>query len=146
MTLPDIVQNYGLVASAQVQVFQPNQVALVFDAVDNRLAVGDPRENWRNEAGGADPRVVKFFHRRDSPLDTDSLLHIVLKVLIQRVNGKAHPCVRKRPDQVHIAQHQVGLGLDTQLYVDALQLFQQGPSAPVRLLLRQVWIGDGAEE
>ena len=42
------------IATAKIEVLQPDQVALFLHPVDDGLAVGDAGKNGRNEAGGAD--------------------------------------------------------------------------------------------
>lgn len=94
--------------------------ALILYTVNYRLAIGNAGEYRRNKTGSANSRIMQFFHGGNSALNAGRLIHIVFKALIQRVDGKAHPCVWECFDQIDIPQHEIGFGLDAQFDAAAL--------------------------
>jgi len=55
---PDIVHDDGSEGATKVQVFQPDQVALILHPLNDRLRIRDAGENRRDETGGADALIV----------------------------------------------------------------------------------------
>ena len=47
-----IVKDVFFESAAQVQIFQPNQVALILDPLENSLEICDTRKNWVPASGG----------------------------------------------------------------------------------------------
>ena len=75
MLCGDIVHDRFLESTAQIQVFQPDQIALPLHSVDDRFYIGDTGKNRRDKTGRADARIVKrtiLFRRSvgDSSIDT----------------------------------------------------------------------------
>ena len=82
----DIVHDRLLESAAQVQVLQPDQVALILRPFEDRLNVRDPGKYRRNEAYRPDARVVDLLHSRETSFDADRRVHIVFEIFIQRVH------------------------------------------------------------
>lgn len=61
MFFRDVVQNNLLVAATEVQVFQPDQIALVLSTPDDGWQVGDAGEDGGDKAGGAHPASWNAF-------------------------------------------------------------------------------------
>ena len=61
MPFPNVVQDDRFVAAPQVEVFQPDPVALFLHPVDDGLSIGDAGEDGRDKAGGADPAALELF-------------------------------------------------------------------------------------
>lgn len=142
----DVAQDGLLVAAAEVQIFQPDEVALIPGPADDGRHVGDAGENGRNEAGGAHARLVEGFHGRQTALDADGAVHVVLEGFIEGIDGPGDAGPGKGSDEVQIAQYQIGFGGDADGAAAALHLFQQRPRAAGGLLQRLVGVADGADE
>ena len=78
--------NHGLEAAAQIEIFQPDQVALGLSPSDNGLDISKAGEDGRNKAGGANTGIMKSFHGRQPPLNRNGFIHIFLEIRIQRVD------------------------------------------------------------
>lgn len=146
MFLRYIIQNHVLVAAAQIEILQPDQITLILHAVDDCLDVCDPGEDRRDKAGGADTDFVELLHCNQPALDIDRLVHIILEALIKRVDTETHARIGISLYQVDIPQNQIGLCLDAQLYAASLQFFEQSARSAIGLLLRVIRIGNRAEE
>ena len=142
----DVVQDHLLIAAPEVQVFQPDQVALVLDPADDGGQIRDSREDGRDKAGGAHPRVVEDLHGGQPPLNVDGAVHVVLEILIQGVDRPGHPGVGKGLDEIQIPQHQVALGGNADGAAAALHLFEQGPGATGGFLQGLVGVAHRADE
>ena len=112
-TFPDVVEDGRFVAAPQVEVFQPDQVALPFHPADDGLTIGDAGENGGDKAGGADAGIVKRLHCRQPPLDADCAVHVIFEVFIQCIDGPGDTGVRESLDQVQIPQDKVAFGSNT---------------------------------
>ena len=143
---PYILQNTSLITAAKVEVFQPHQVTMCFYPLNDGLAIGDAWKNRRNETSRSDTAFMKDFHGVDPALDTDGPVHILLEILVQGVNRKADPHVRKGRKQIKVPQYQIGFRLNAQLDAASLQLLQESPCTPIRLFLWIVWVRYGTKE
>ena len=64
MPFPNVVEDDRFVAAPQVEVFQPDPVALSLHPVDDGLSIGEAGEDGRDKAGGADPAALELFQQR----------------------------------------------------------------------------------
>ena len=87
MMFMDPIKNSAFVIPAQVQVFQPNQIALMLRPFDDCFYIRDSRKNRRNKTSSLDPLFIKLFHRREPSLNADTPVHFFAEFLIQRVDG-----------------------------------------------------------
>lgn len=136
--LGNVVQNHSLVATPQVQVLQPDQVALVPDLSDDGRHIGNPREDGRDKACGSHTGIVKSLHRGKPSLNTHRAVHILLEILVQSVDGPRHTSVWEGLDKIQIPKHQIRLGGNADGAAAALHLLQQGSGASGRLLQRLI--------
>ena len=106
----DVVEDGLFVAAAQVEVLQPDEVAVVFGAADDGGHVGDAGKDGRDEAGGAHAGLVEGAHGLEAARDGRGIVHVAAEALIQRVDRPGDAGVGEGADEVEVAQHEVGLG------------------------------------
>ena len=87
-----------LVVAPQIQVLQPHKVTLPLDPVDDGRNIGDTREDGRNEAGGLNACFMELAHSLQPPLDTHSVVHLLVEGLVQRVDGPTDTGTREGLD------------------------------------------------
>ena len=146
MMLVDPVEDALFVIPAEVQVFQPHQVALALGPLDDLDHVRDAGEDRRDEAGGLDARLVKLAHGLQPALDADGAVHLFPEILVQRVDRPGHMGAGELFDQVQVAQDQVGFRGDADADPGGQQLLQQLAGASVFLLQRLIGVRHRAEE
>ena len=142
----DIIEDDGLERAAQVQIFQPDEIAVVFRAFDDGGNVGDAGENRGDKAGRPHPRIVERFHRGKAARDRGGSVHVVFEVFVERVDrpGDARP--REALDKVEIAQDKVGLRCNGKLHTAPSELFEDGAGAPVSCLGGLIGVCHRAQE
>lgn len=86
MLFCDIIHNRLFESAAQVQIFQPEQVALILDTFKNRLKLRNTWKNRRNKTDGADACVVNLLHSREPLFDAYSIVHIIFEIHIERID------------------------------------------------------------
>ena len=138
MMLVDPVENPFFVVPAEIQVFQPHQIAPALGALDDPDHIRDAGEDRGDEAGGLDARLVELPHSLQSAFDADGAVHFPAEVLVQRVDRPGHAHTGKLPDQVEIAQDQVGLGGDADADPGPQKLLQQSAGTSVFRLQRLI--------
>ena len=95
MPFPDVVEDDRFVTAPQIEIFQPDQVALPLRPVDDGFYIGDAGENGGDKTGGADASIMEGFHGGQPPLDADGIVHIVFEALIQRIDRPRDTGVRE---------------------------------------------------
>ena len=135
-----------LVVAAQVQVFEPHEVAVGAGAVDDGGHVGDARENGRDEAGGSDSGGVEGGHGVEAAGDGGGGIHGGAEVFVEGVDGEGDADAREGLEEVEVAQDEVALGGDADGDAAAPELFEKGAGAAAGLFERLVGVGDGADE
>ena len=86
MFVRDIVKNRFLITAPQVQVFQPDQITLIFRPADDGGQVGDAGEDGRDKAGSTHSSFVKGFHGCQPPLNAHGIVHIRPEIFIQCID------------------------------------------------------------
>ena len=86
MLFADIGQDRCLELPAQVEILEPDEVGEVFHPFDDGLRVGDARKDRRDEADGADARLIDLPHGLETPLDAHRAVHVGTESLVQRVD------------------------------------------------------------
>ena len=146
MLFADIGQDRRLELPAQVEILEPDKVGKLPDSLDNGLRVGDARKDRRDEADGADARLVDLPHSCEPPLDAHRSVHVGAEGLVQRVDRPRNRQVRKPPQQIQIAQHKVRLGTDHNLGRCAAQLLEQMARTQEMLFEGVVAVGHRADD
>lgn len=148
--LPDISQNVSLKTPAQIQVLKPNQVALIFYALDDGFHIRNAREDRRNEAGRPDSGIMKRFHRGEASLDWSGTIHIRAETFVKRIDTETDANVPEAPDKINVAENEVRLCLDADpdfIRDPAVsELRKERPRALEAFFFGQVWIRDRSEE
>ena len=142
----DVLQNYEFVAAPQIKVFQPNQVAFVFDLLNNRRNIRNARKNGGDEAGGADSCLMEGLHGGQPPRDANRHVHICLKALVKRVDGPGNAGMGKCFYQIQVPQHQIGFCSYADFRPAVLKLFQERPCSLVDFFLGAVRVGHGTDK
>lgn len=71
----------------KIQIFQPHQVALVFDPVEDGFEICNARKNRGDKADRANARIIDLLHGIQTPPDADGVVHISFEILVQCVDG-----------------------------------------------------------
>ena len=144
--LADVGQNCRLELPAQIEILEPDEVGELPDPLDDRLRIGDAREDRRDEADGADARLVDPLHGFEPPLDAHRAVHVGTERLVERVDRPRNRHARKFAQQVQVAQHEVRLRADHDLGRRAAKLLEQVARAPELLLEGVVAVGHRADD
>ena len=64
MLLRNIIHNGLPEAAAQVQILQPDQIALIFRALNDPLDICNPGKHRRDKTDRTDSGVINLFHGR----------------------------------------------------------------------------------
>lgn len=142
----DVGQDRRLEQSAQIEILEPDEVGKLPDPLDDRLRIGDAREDRRDEADGADARLVDLPHGFETPLDAHRAVHVGAEGLVQRVDRPRNRHARKLPQQIQIAQHKVRFRTDQDLGRRAAQLLEQMARALEMLFEEVVAVGHRADD
>ena len=141
----DIVHDCTLELAAQIQVFEPDEIGKLPNPLDYGLGVGDARKDRRDEADGADARIVDLPHGFETAFDADGAVHIGPEGLVECIDRPRHGHVRKLPQQIQVAQNQVGLCADHDFGIGSAKLLEQLSRTLELLLEWVVSVGDGAD-
>lgn len=143
---PDVRHDRSFELSAQVEIFHPDEVCEILYPFDDGFYFGNAREDGRNEANGADTRLVDLPHGLEPTFDAHCPVHVGAEGFVERVDGPGDRNPRKLLEQVHVAQNQIRFGADQDFGLAALQLFQQPASAQEVFLVGVVTVGYRADD
>lgn len=121
----DIIHNRLLKTASQVQVLQPEQVALALHPLKNRLEIRDARKNRRNKTDGANACIINLLHSRKPSFDAYSTVHIIFEILIERIDRPRYRDQTQLLQQINVTHHKVGFGADQNICAAASKLLQQ---------------------
>ena len=82
----NIVHDRLLETPAKIQILQPEQIALVLDTVKDGFKISNTGKYRRYKTDCADTGVIDLLHGGNSPFDGYSGIHVVLEVLIKRID------------------------------------------------------------
>ena len=82
----DIIQDRLFEAAPKIEVFEPEQIALILYPLKDRFKVRDPGEYRGYETDCTDSCVIYLLHSSDTLLNARSRVHIVLEIFIQCVD------------------------------------------------------------
>jgi hypothetical protein len=95
--------NHTLVCAAQIQILQPDQIALVLSPPDDGFGIGDARENRGDETGRAHAGVVEYLHGGDPAFNAYGAVHLPAEFLIQRVDAPGNAGIGECFDEIEVA-------------------------------------------
>ena len=149
MLFRNVIHDRLFESTTQVQVFQPDQVALILRSVNDRLNVCDTGEYRRDEADRADTGIINLLHSRKPPLNAYSGVHIVFEGFIQRIDRPGYrQCIFPVDllQQIHVTQNKIGFGADEDIRAAVLQLFQDQSCFPICLFQRIIAIRNRTDD
>ena len=82
----DIIQDRLFEAAPKIEIFEPEQIALILYPLKDCFKIRDTGEYRRYETDCTDPCVIYLLHSSDAPLNARSRVHIVLEIFIQCVD------------------------------------------------------------
>ena len=82
----DIIHDRLFEAAPKIEVFEPEQIALILYPLKDGFKVRDTGEYWGYETDSTDPCFIYLLHSSDTPLNARSRVHIVLEIFIQCVD------------------------------------------------------------
>ena len=71
---------------SKIEIFEPEQIALILYPLKDRFKIRDAGEYRRYETDCTDPCVIYLLHSSDAPLNARSRVHIVLEIFIQCID------------------------------------------------------------
>ena len=82
----DIIHDRLFEAAPKIEVFEPEQIALILYPLKDGFKVRDPGEYRGYETDCTDSCVIYLLHSSDTPFNARSRVHIVLEIFIQCVD------------------------------------------------------------
>ena len=82
----DILHNCVFETASKIEIFKPEQIALILYPLKDRFKIRDAGEYWRYETDCTDTCFIYLLHSSDTPLNARSRVHIVLEIFIQCVD------------------------------------------------------------
>ena len=86
MFFGDILHNCLFETASKIEIFKPEQIALILHPLKDGFKVRDTREYWGYETDSTDTCIIYLLHSSDAPLNARSRVHIVLEIFIQCVD------------------------------------------------------------
>ena len=78
----DIIHNCLFETASKIEIFEPEQIALILYPLKDGFKVRDTGEYWGYETDSTDPYVIYLLHSSDTVLNARSRIHIVLEIFI----------------------------------------------------------------
>ena len=82
----DIIHDRLFEVAPKIEVFEPEQIALILYPLKDGFKVRNPGEYRGYETDCTDSCVIYLLHSSDTPLNARSRVHIVLEIFIQCVD------------------------------------------------------------
>ena len=78
----DIIHNRLFEAASKIEIFEPEQIALILYPLKDRFKIRDTGEYRRYETDCTDTCFIYLLHSSDTALNARSRVHIVLEIFI----------------------------------------------------------------
>ena len=78
----DIIHNCLFETASKIEIFEPEQIALILYPLKNGFKVRDTGKYWGYETDCTDSCVIYLLHSSDTSLNARSRVHIVLEIFI----------------------------------------------------------------
>ena len=78
----DIIHNCLLETAPKIEIFEPEQIALILYPLKDGFKIRDAGEYRRYETDRTDTCIIYLLHSSDAPLNARSRVHIVLEIFI----------------------------------------------------------------
>ena len=125
MLFTDVVHDDTFELTAQIEVLQPDEVGKILNTLYDGLNIGYTGKDGRNEAYGADARLVRLAHGCQSAFDAHGTVHVAAELLVEGVDRPRNGHLREPLQQVQVAQDQIGFCADHDFSLRSPQFLKQ---------------------